>query len=117
MFPDDGIQFVRYYLSCFVLKSAFLLQNHIAGINPEVEENIDIAVILISLEMGDGIAMASHGNTLLFKKKDCLYYGLQLKATHGVRSRMSTAAVWVGLDDHILEKVISNRAEVWSRSS
>ena len=48
--------------------SAPHFQNHIRGIKPEAEENIEIAVILICVEMGDLIAVASQGNTLLFER-------------------------------------------------
>lgn len=59
-----------------------------------VVENIQIATILISVEMGDVTVVASLGNILLFKEINHLYYMLQLKVivSHGFAS-MSTAAI------------------------
>ena len=45
-----------------------------------VEENIQIAVILISVEIGDIVTVAPPGKILLFKENNHLYYRLQLKA-------------------------------------
>ena len=45
-----------------------------------VEENIQITVILISVEIGDIVTVAPPGKILLVKENNHLYYRLQLKA-------------------------------------
>ena len=45
------------------------LQNHIVDINGEVAENIETAVILLSVETGDVIAVASRSSVLFFKER------------------------------------------------
>ena len=45
-----------------------------------VEENIQIAVILISVEIGDVVTVAPPGKIIIFKENNHRYYRLQLKA-------------------------------------
>ena len=58
-------------------QSASRLQNHIAGIYPDVEENIEI---LTSVKMGDVVMTVHPGNIMLLKKLINVFFGLQLKA-------------------------------------
>ena len=65
------------HLQCIVAMNASSAQKV-----PEVEENIEIAVILINVDMADVITLASQGNILCFKENNRLYYELQLKAVN-----------------------------------
>ena len=65
---------------------------HIAGMSTEVEEIIQIVMMLISIDMGDVIEVASQLNILFFKEYNRLnyYYWLQLKAGHSVANMLAT---------------------------
>ena len=63
-----------------------------------VVENIQIAVILISVESDYIVTVTSPGKILIFKENNHLYYRLQLKAIVGFYS-MSINAVCAGLVD------------------
>lgn len=73
------------------------LQNNIAGINPDVETNTEIAAILISVEMDDIVAVASQGSSLIFKENNRLYCSLRRLSLTWMS--MSTAAFWAAYDD------------------